>query len=85
MKKIQVLFMFVLVLFWRSDGIIINYAQNKRGGRVKLHSIIEPPSEFDHAEKGDALYGKIVNFYIFYMLICFYLLCQHLYILDNFL
>ncbi|ONI03809.1 hypothetical protein PRUPE_6G283700 [Prunus persica] len=31
--------------------------QNKRGGRVKLHSIIEPPSEFDHAEKGDALYA----------------------------
>ncbi|KAH0995213.1 hypothetical protein GBA52_019077 [Prunus armeniaca] len=31
--------------------------QNKRGGRVKLHSIIEPPSEFDHAEKGEALYA----------------------------
>ncbi|PQQ03019.1 ferritin-4 chloroplastic [Prunus yedoensis var. nudiflora] len=31
--------------------------QNTRGGRVKLHSIIEPPSEFDHAEKGDALYA----------------------------
>ncbi|GMI71440.1 hypothetical protein HRI_000813300 [Hibiscus trionum] len=31
--------------------------QNKRGGRVKLHSILTPPSEFDHAEKGDALYA----------------------------
>ncbi|GAY32104.1 hypothetical protein CUMW_000630 [Citrus unshiu] len=32
--------------------------QNLRGGKVKLHSIMQPPSEFDHAEKGDALYGK---------------------------
>ncbi|GFY83811.1 ferretin 1 [Actinidia rufa] len=32
--------------------------QNERGGRVKLHSIVSPPSEFDHVEKGDALYGK---------------------------
>ncbi|KAK9291296.1 hypothetical protein L1049_009486 [Liquidambar formosana] len=31
--------------------------QNKRGGRVKLHTILPPPSEFDHAEKGDALYS----------------------------
>ncbi|KAM7262938.1 hypothetical protein ACFE04_000621 [Oxalis oulophora] len=31
--------------------------QNVRGGRVKLHSILNPPSEFDHAEKGDALYA----------------------------
>ncbi|XP_022745040.1 ferritin-3, chloroplastic-like isoform X1 [Durio zibethinus] len=31
--------------------------QNKRGGRVKLHSILMPPSEFEHAEKGDALYA----------------------------
>ncbi|KAL6176482.1 hypothetical protein ACLB2K_053115 [Fragaria x ananassa] len=31
--------------------------QNKRGGRVKLQSILMPVSEFDHAEKGDALYG----------------------------
>ncbi|WOH08080.1 hypothetical protein DCAR_0727517 [Daucus carota subsp. sativus] len=31
--------------------------QNMRGGRVKLHSILNPPSEFDHAEKGDALYA----------------------------
>ncbi|XP_072983621.1 ferritin-2, chloroplastic-like [Typha latifolia] len=29
--------------------------QNKRGGRVKLQSILMPLSEFDHAEKGDAL------------------------------
>ncbi|KAM7270671.1 hypothetical protein ACFE04_029885 [Oxalis oulophora] len=31
--------------------------QNKRGGRVKLQSIVMPPSEYDHAEKGDALYA----------------------------
>ncbi|PSS34714.1 Ferritin-3 like [Actinidia chinensis var. chinensis] len=31
--------------------------QNQRGGRVKLHSIVSPPSEFVHAEKGDALYA----------------------------
>uniref|UniRef100_A0A6N2LTS4 Ferritin n=1 Tax=Salix viminalis TaxID=40686 RepID=A0A6N2LTS4_SALVM len=30
--------------------------QNKRGGKVKLHSILMPLSEFDHSEKGDALY-----------------------------
>ncbi len=29
--------------------------QNKRGGKVKLQSIVMPLSEFDHAEKGDAL------------------------------
>ncbi|MBA0571456.1 hypothetical protein Golob_005030 [Gossypium lobatum] len=32
--------------------------QNKRGGQVKLQSILMPCSEFDHAEKGDALYGE---------------------------
>ncbi|CAI8586342.1 unnamed protein product [Vicia faba] len=31
--------------------------QNKRGGRVKLQSIVTPLSEFDHADKGDALYA----------------------------
>ncbi|KAK8950228.1 hypothetical protein KSP40_PGU006352 [Platanthera guangdongensis] len=31
--------------------------QNKRGGRVKLQSIIMPLSEFDNQEKGDALYA----------------------------
>ncbi|XP_010921012.1 ferritin-3, chloroplastic isoform X2 [Elaeis guineensis] len=31
--------------------------QNKRGGRVKLQSILMPLSEFDHSEKGDALYA----------------------------
>lgn len=32
--------------------------QNMRGGKVKLHSILMPPSEFEHAEKGDALHGN---------------------------
>ncbi|KAK8359881.1 hypothetical protein V6Z11_A04G126600 [Gossypium hirsutum] len=31
--------------------------QNIRGGRVKLHPILLPLSEFEHAEKGDALYA----------------------------
>ncbi|CAL0329580.1 unnamed protein product [Lupinus luteus] len=31
--------------------------QNIRGGRVILHPITSPPSEFAHAEKGDALYA----------------------------
>lgn len=31
--------------------------QNKRGGRVKLNSIVMPLTEFDHPEKGDALYA----------------------------
>ncbi|KAJ1699050.1 hypothetical protein LUZ63_007562 [Rhynchospora breviuscula] len=31
--------------------------QNKRGGRVKLQSILMPMSEYDHFEKGDALYA----------------------------
>ncbi|KAG7559364.1 Ferritin/DPS protein domain [Arabidopsis thaliana x Arabidopsis arenosa] len=31
--------------------------QNKRGGRVKLHPIVSPISEFEHIEKRDALYA----------------------------
>ncbi|KAI4353447.1 hypothetical protein L6164_002396 [Bauhinia variegata] len=31
--------------------------QNIRGGRVVLHPIVGPSSEFDHVEKGDALYA----------------------------
>ncbi|KAG6486160.1 hypothetical protein ZIOFF_054730 [Zingiber officinale] len=31
--------------------------QNKRGGRVKLQSLVMPPSEFDHPEKGEALHA----------------------------
>ncbi|XP_072997846.1 ferritin-3, chloroplastic-like [Typha latifolia] len=31
--------------------------QNKRGGRVILQSILMPLSEFNHSEKGDALYA----------------------------
>ncbi|KAG6670290.1 hypothetical protein CIPAW_01G301300, partial [Carya illinoinensis] len=31
--------------------------QNKRGGRVKLQPIVMPLSEYDHPEKGDALYA----------------------------
>ncbi|TKY63552.1 Ferritin-2 [Spatholobus suberectus] len=35
---------------------LIKY-QNIRGGRVVLYPITSPPSEFEHAEKGDALYA----------------------------
>ncbi|KAL3654888.1 hypothetical protein CASFOL_000674 [Castilleja foliolosa] len=31
--------------------------QNKRGGRVQLVAMQIPPSEFDHVQKGDALYA----------------------------
>uniref|UniRef100_A0A2N9FIE6 Ferritin n=1 Tax=Fagus sylvatica TaxID=28930 RepID=A0A2N9FIE6_FAGSY len=31
--------------------------QNKRGGKVRLQSMLMPWSEFDHSEKGDALYA----------------------------
>lgn len=31
--------------------------QNMRGGRVRLQSIVTPLTEFDHPEKGDALYA----------------------------
>ncbi|CAN6827961.1 unnamed protein product, partial [Brassica oleracea] len=34
--------------------------QNKRGGRVKLQPMVMPQSEFDHAEKEGALYGKVM-------------------------
>lgn len=35
--------------------------QNKRGGKVKLRSIVMPLSEFDHEDKGEALYGDLLN------------------------
>nr|GMD16142.1 ferritin-3, chloroplastic-like [Ipomoea batatas] len=31
--------------------------QNTRGGRVKLHSILMPPPEFDNNKKSDALHA----------------------------
>ncbi|XP_019178525.1 PREDICTED: ferritin-3, chloroplastic-like [Ipomoea nil] len=31
--------------------------QNMRGGKVVLHTILMPDSDFDHQEKGDALYA----------------------------
>jgi len=36
--------------------LLMSY-QNKRGGRVKLKSIVMPEMEFNHPEKGDALYA----------------------------
>lgn len=37
--------------------------QNKRGGRVKLDTILSTVMEFDHSEKGDTLYCKFPEFY----------------------
>ncbi|CAN8254488.1 unnamed protein product [Cochlearia groenlandica] len=41
----------------REHAELLMEYQNKRGGRVKLQPIVMPPSEFDHLEKGDALYA----------------------------
>lgn len=39
--------------------------QNKRGGKVMLQRICMPLSEFDHADKGDALYGAFLNYVLY--------------------
>lgn len=36
--------------------VLMDY-QNRRGGRVALRSMMSPEAEFDHPEKGDALYA----------------------------
>lgn len=57
-------FVFRLALLWiliYNYGFLMTIYQNKRGGRVKLQSMLMPCSEFDHAEKGDALHGKFLN------------------------
>ncbi|MCL7028126.1 hypothetical protein MKW94_007661, partial [Papaver nudicaule] len=41
----------------REHAELLMEYQNKRGGRVKLQSILMPMSEFDHPEKGEALYA----------------------------
>ncbi|PKI39519.1 ferritin-4, chloroplastic-like [Punica granatum] len=41
----------------REHAEILMEYQNKRGGKVKLSCISMPLSEFEHAEKGDALYA----------------------------
>ncbi|KAH7514687.1 hypothetical protein FEM48_Zijuj11G0116300 [Ziziphus jujuba var. spinosa] len=38
-----------------ANNIIVGI--NIRGGKVKLHPLISPQSEFEHAEKGDALFA----------------------------
>ncbi|XWS71888.1 hypothetical protein CRYUN_Cryun03dG0176600 [Craigia yunnanensis] len=53
-----------IVLFFKDSSVeerqhaekLMDY-QNKRGGKVMLQSMLMPLSEFDHAEKGDALYA----------------------------
>jgi len=41
----------------RGHAELLMKYQNKRGGRVKLNSIIMPEMEFNHPEKGDALFA----------------------------
>lgn len=41
----------------RSHAELLMEYQNVRGGRVKLQNIMAPEMEFDHPEKGDALYA----------------------------
>ncbi|OVA02790.1 Ferritin [Macleaya cordata] len=41
----------------RQHAEILMEYQNKRGGKVKLQSILMPMCEFDHPDKGDALYA----------------------------
>ncbi|XP_030450840.1 ferritin-3, chloroplastic-like [Syzygium oleosum] len=41
----------------REHAEILMEYQNKRGGKVKLRSIVMPLSEFDHEDKGEALYA----------------------------
>lgn len=41
----------------RGHAELLMAYQNKRGGRVKLRSIMMPEMEFGHQDKGEALYG----------------------------
>ncbi|KAF6251063.1 ferritin-like superfamily [Scenedesmus sp. NREL 46B-D3] len=41
----------------REHAELLMQYQNMRGGRVRLASIIQPEVDFNHAEKGDALYA----------------------------
>ncbi|CAA7052772.1 unnamed protein product [Microthlaspi erraticum] len=56
-----------LAIFFKESSVeerehvekLVEY-QNKRGGRVKLQSIVMPLTEFEHVDKGYALYGKLL-------------------------
>ncbi|KAI3908466.1 hypothetical protein MKX01_009268 [Papaver californicum] len=41
----------------REHAELLMEYQNRRGGKVKLQSMLMPMSEFDHPEKGEALYA----------------------------
>eukprot|EP00877_Chromochloris_zofingiensis_P009632 jgi/Chrzof1/4922/Cz15g04180.t1 len=41
----------------RGHAELLMRYQNRRGGRVKLNSILMPEMEFDHEQKGEALYS----------------------------
>ncbi|KAI3844651.1 hypothetical protein MKX03_026753 [Papaver bracteatum] len=44
----------------REHAELLREYQNRRGGKVKMQSILMPLSEFDHPEKGDALHGDLI-------------------------
>ena len=51
----------VLLLRIRHQSRACGDPQNRRGGRVKLQSILLPETEFNDPEKGDALYAMEVS------------------------
>lgn len=80
------LFSFFLSFVNYYTVFLINYSncsQNKRGGKVKLHSIVKPLSEFDNEEKGDALYGEIFLFLLHQTSILNSLIDDDLYLLFS--
>lgn len=48
---------------------------------MKLQCIVMPLSEFDDAEKGDALYGKICFLTFYLILLNFAVICHSFYVI----
>ncbi|CAF2098171.1 unnamed protein product [Brassica napus] len=55
--------------------MLMEYQQEKRGGRVQLKPMVMPQSEFDYVDKGDVVYAmelalsleKLVNAKLLYI------------------
>ncbi|CAG7875820.1 unnamed protein product, partial [Brassica rapa] len=45
----------------RPREMLMEYQQEKRGGRVQLKPMVMPQSEFDYVDKGDVVYGKALS------------------------
>ena len=41
-----------------ADDITVLRVQSKRGGRVQLHTLLPPETEFGDGDKGEALYAS---------------------------